>query len=68
VIPEYCARETDAWICFPHETVESIGKIYRKLKKQGKSRKQIEKELIEIGINPLLVRKILPRVAGYKKS
>ena len=68
VIPEYCARVTDAWIVFPHEAMETIGKIYRKLKKQGKSEVAIEKELISIGMNPLLIQKFLPKVAKGKKG
>jgi len=68
VVPDFYARETDAWICFPHETYESIGRLYSKLRKQGKSRKEIEKKLIEIGIRPLHVQKFLSTVAARKRS
>ncbi|MFH1821097.1 MAG: phosphoribosyltransferase [Methanobacteriota archaeon] len=68
VVPDFCARETDAWICFPHETYETIGKLYAKFKKQGKSSKEIEKKLTLIGIRPLHIKKFLSQVAGEKKS
>lgn len=67
VTPDFYARETDAWICFPHETFESIKKIYEKLKKKGKSKEEIEKQLLSIGIKPLLVRKFLPQITNERK-
>ncbi len=66
VIPDFYARETDAWVCFPHETLESIRKIYMKLRKKGKSKKEIEKYLIKIGINPFFIQKFLPQVSSKK--
>ena len=67
VTPDFYARETDAWICFPHETFESIKKIYERLRKKGKSKKEIEKQLLDIGIKPLLVQKLLPQIMGNRK-
>ena len=32
VTPDFCARTTDAWICFPHEIYETLRKIILKLK------------------------------------
>lgn len=66
--PDYYARETDAWICFPHETLESIRRIYEKLRKKGMSRQEIEVELLLIGIKPQLVQKFLPQIAQEDKS
>lgn len=68
VVPDFYARETDAWICFPHETYETIGKVYAKLKKQGKSNKEIEDKLLSIGIRPLHIQRFLSQVAGEKKN
>jgi len=62
VVPDLYARETDAWICFPHETYETIGKVYAKLKKQGKSDREIEKKLLEIGIKSSHIRNFLLHV------
>jgi hypothetical protein len=59
VVPDFKARTTDAWVCFPHEIFETMRKIYSKLKKEGKSEKEIEQKLLHIGIKPLLVRKFL---------
>lgn len=67
VTPDFYARETDAWICFPHETFESIKKIYERLRKKGKSKEEIEKQLLDIGIKPLLVQKLLPQIVGNRK-
>ncbi len=66
VVPDFSARLTDAWIWFPHEIFETMKKVYLKLKKQGKSRDAIEKELLHIGITPLLIHKFLPQIAEAK--
>ncbi len=66
ITPDFYSRETDAWICFPHETYESIGKIYARLRKQGKSPREIEKKLLEIGIRPLHIKKFLAEFAAKK--
>ncbi len=62
VKPDFNARETDAWVCFPHEIFETMRKIHLKLKKQGKTRKEIERKLLSMGIKPFLVRKFLSQV------
>jgi len=59
VKPEYCARETDAWIWFPHEVFETLRKVHTKLLNEGRSRKEIEDRLVEIGVRPGLVRRFL---------
>jgi hypothetical protein len=59
VTPEFCARETDAWIWFPHEIYETLKKVRAKLLKEGKSQAEIEHRLVEIGVRPGLVRKFL---------
>jgi len=59
VAPDFNARTTDAWVCFPHEIFETMRKIYSKSKKQGKTKKEIEQKLLRMGIKPSLVRKFL---------
>ncbi|MEW6222004.1 MAG: phosphoribosyltransferase [Candidatus Hadarchaeota archaeon] len=59
ITPEFCARKTDAWIWFPHEVYETMKKVYIKLRKQGRSRKEIQEELLAIGIKPMIVEKFL---------
>jgi len=62
VVPDFSARKTDAWICFPHEVYETMKKIYLKLKARGKSRGEIEAELVRIGIKPRIIRKFLSQI------
>lgn len=62
VTPDFSVRMTDAWICFPHEIFETMKKIYLRLKKRGKSRREIEAELVRIGIKPLIVRKFMSQI------
>jgi hypoxanthine phosphoribosyltransferase len=59
VVPDFYVRETDAWICFPHEIYEAMKKLYASMKGEGKSDEEIEKEFIKIGLKPLLVKKFL---------
>ncbi|MEW6592101.1 MAG: phosphoribosyltransferase [Candidatus Hadarchaeota archaeon] len=59
ITPEFCARKTDAWIWFPHEVYETMKKVYIKLGKQGRSRKEIKEEFLAIGIKPAIVEKFL---------
>ncbi|MEM3421551.1 MAG: phosphoribosyltransferase [Candidatus Hadarchaeum sp.] len=61
VVPDFYARKTDAWVCFPHETYESIDKMYSQLIKQGKSKKDVMKRLVELGIRPFHVEKFLSK-------
>ena len=62
VTPDFSARTTDAWICFPHEIYETIKKIILKLKAQDKSREEIEAELVRIGIKPPLIEKFASQI------
>ena len=62
VTPDFSARKTDAWICFPHEIYETIKKIILRLKGQGKSRKEIEKELARTGMKPPLIEKFTSQI------
>jgi len=62
VTPDFCACTTDAWICFPHEIYETMKKIILKLKGQGKSREEIEAELVRIGMRPPIVKKFTPQI------
>ena len=62
VTPDYCARKTKAWVCFPHETYETMKKIILRLKAKGSSRKEIEAEFIRIGMKSPLVRKFVPQI------
>ena len=62
LLPDYYARKTEAWIIFPWERWESIKKIGNKLRKQGKSLKEIEDELVMMGLERSLVREFLHEI------
>jgi len=63
ITPDFCARETDAWIWFPHEIYETMKNVYVRLRKQGKSQKEIKEELLAIGIKPMIVEKFLTQIS-----
>ncbi|MGQ9788381.1 MAG: phosphoribosyltransferase [Candidatus Hadarchaeaceae archaeon] len=67
VVPDFYVRKTDAWVCFPHETYESIEKMYLKLRRQGWSRGEIAKKLVELGMRPYHVEKYLSK-KGRKRG
>jgi len=50
IVPEYSMRKTKAWIIFPWERREACTKIGQRLKKEGKSLKEIEDTLVKIGL------------------
>jgi len=68
VTPDFYARRTDAWICFPHEIYETIKRIILKLKGQGKSREEIEAELVRTGIKPQVIKKFAPQILSGEGS
>ncbi len=68
VTPDFLARTTDAWICFPHEIYETMKKIILKLKGQGKSREEIEAELVRIGMKPPIVKKFTPQILAREDN
>jgi len=61
--PDYTARFTDAWVCFPHEIFETMEKLYRKFRKEGMSDYRIRRKLEEIGIEPWIVSRFITRKA-----
>jgi hypothetical protein len=65
VTPEFFASTTDAWIWFPHEMFETMKKVYMKLQKQGKSKEEIEREFLKIGVNPELVKRFMSELETY---
>ncbi|MEM2874501.1 MAG: phosphoribosyltransferase [Candidatus Hadarchaeales archaeon] len=57
--PDFSARFTDAWVCFPHEIFETMGKLYKKFAGEGMKEEDIARKLTGIGIDPWLVHKFL---------
>ncbi len=68
VTPDFYARMTDAWICFPHEILETMRKIYASLNKQGKSKRDVESLLLTMGISPLIIKKLFPQILAGKRG
>jgi len=57
-IPDYHAAETDAWIVYPWEPVESIRSIASKLEKEGLAGSEIGEQLVRLGF----AKKLLDRL------
>jgi len=68
VTPDFYARRTDAWICFPHEIYETMKKIILKLKGQGRSQEEIEAELVRTGIKPQVIKKFAPQILAGENN
>ncbi|MGQ9721259.1 MAG: phosphoribosyltransferase [Candidatus Jordarchaeum sp.] len=67
VFPDYYVSKTSAWIIYPWEVFETIKSIIRKLKKEGKSSEQIEKELIRTKINPKYIKIFMDWIKTVEK-
>jgi hypoxanthine phosphoribosyltransferase len=56
--PDYHAAETEAWIVYPWEPVESMLSIAAKLDNIGYSDKEIREKLLELGLNPKTLERL----------
>jgi hypoxanthine phosphoribosyltransferase len=50
--PDYFARQTKKWILFPYENTEMIILITRKMKKEGKTKRDIQAYLEKLNFQP----------------
>ncbi|MGQ9640975.1 MAG: phosphoribosyltransferase [Candidatus Bathycorpusculaceae bacterium] len=57
--PDYYEKETSQWIVFPWEIRETIQKLARKCRQEGKPIEKEAEKLVEAGIPQKLVRKFL---------
>jgi uncharacterized protein len=46
--PDFFAQTTSAWICFPYEPTEMVMSIYKSMKSEGKSEKEIDSFLMNL--------------------
>lgn len=53
--PDYYAKETEAWVIFPWEVLETLDLLYEKMKAEGREENEIEKVLLNIGLSKKLV-------------
>ncbi|MEM3464182.1 MAG: phosphoribosyltransferase [Candidatus Bathyarchaeia archaeon] len=62
--PDYYARETSRWIVFPWEIKETIRKIVKKCKEQGKPVENDMEKLVRAGLSRRLVNHFLKEIRG----
>ncbi|MEM1552042.1 MAG: phosphoribosyltransferase [Candidatus Bathyarchaeia archaeon] len=62
--PDYYARETSRWIVFPWEIKETIRKIVKKCKEQGKPVENDVEKLVRAGLSRRLVNHFLKEICG----
>ena len=53
--PDYYAKETETWVIFPWEVLETLDLLYEKMKAEGREENEIEKVLLNIGLSKKLV-------------
>jgi len=56
--PDYHASETEAWIVYPWEPVESVRSIAAKLDKNGYSDREIREKLLELGFSAKTLKRL----------
>ena len=56
--PDYHASETEAWIVYPWEPIESMNSIAAKLGKNGYSDREIREKLLELGFSPRTLERL----------
>ena len=56
--PDYHASETEAWIVYPWEPVESVRSIAAKLDKNGYSDREVREKLLELGFNAKTLKRL----------
>jgi hypothetical protein len=56
--PDYHASETEAWIVYPWEPIESMTSIAAKLGKNGYSEHEIKEKLLELGFNSSTLKRL----------
>lgn len=62
VKPDYYVKETSSWIVFPWEVKETIRKIVKKCKEQGKPYGEDLKKLVKAGLSKRLVETFLKEI------
>ncbi len=62
VKPDYYEKETSSWVVFPWEIKETIRKIVRKCRENGKPLDEETAKLVKAGISAELVKKFLEEI------
>jgi len=59
VEPDWFERKTTRWIIFPWERKETVKKVIKRYREQGKSVEEAKKKLVSSGLDPKLVERFL---------
>jgi len=66
--PDFYAKVTDAWIIFPWERYEMIKTVGSKMLEEGKTLREVEDELVKIGLEPFIVKRFVREIFGKRKA
>ena len=61
--PDFYSKETDAWIIFPWERMETLRKIAGSALSSGKTLKDVEDQLVSAGMESSLAQSLVKQVA-----
>lgn len=61
--PDFYIADTDDWIIYPWEVKETIDKIVKRMKEEGKSKSEITEELNRTGIDPPVLNYFIENLA-----
>ncbi len=64
IVPDYYAKKTSLWIVFPWEIKETIGKTLEKFRDKGRTVKDAEDKLINMGVERQLVERFAREILG----
>ncbi|MFQ6076121.1 MAG: phosphoribosyltransferase [Candidatus Bathyarchaeia archaeon] len=65
--PDFYARETEAWVIFPWERYETVKKLGNRMLQEGRDLSKIEAVLIEVGLEPMIVKRFVEEIFGNKR-
>jgi hypothetical protein len=64
VVPDWYAKETSRWIVFPWERKETVRKVLKEYKNQGKSGEEAVEKLVRSGLSRKLVERFIQEISG----
>ncbi|MDQ1281507.1 MAG: uncharacterized protein QG670_2772, partial [Thermoproteota archaeon] len=65
--PDFCIKTTNAWIIFPWERCEMIKALERKMAIEGKTKKDVEEALRQMGLKSSIVKLFVKDIFGKRK-
>lgn len=58
IVPDYCFKETGAWVVFPWDQKENIRNVFEKFSASGNNIDAVKEKLISIGLNKNIINQI----------